>query len=151
MYFATSLYRYYLVENNNQLFYKRSLQIPKRYSESVNRRRTDNTMQKTKRTKEQTTFYKILHIKLKINGELSMCTEPEFSRENQDFSCDSPNGYALITTSIIFKIYVCWYDNVHVHALLWMKPWKKEFLYELRGKIESDFVHGCSIYIIMCS
>jgi hypothetical protein len=35
-------------------------------SESVNRRRTDNTMAKGKRTKGKTTIYKTLHIKLKI-------------------------------------------------------------------------------------
>jgi len=53
------------------IFYKTSLKIPTGYSESVNRRRTDNTMQKQKRTKEQTTFYKILHRKLNIGGELT--------------------------------------------------------------------------------
>jgi hypothetical protein len=37
--------------------------IPEEQSESVNRRRTDNTMAKRKRTKEQITIYK--HIKLK--------------------------------------------------------------------------------------
>jgi len=35
-------------------------------SESINRRRADNTMAKRKRTKGQTTICKILHIKLKI-------------------------------------------------------------------------------------
>ena len=33
---------------------------------SVSHRRTDNTMAKRKRTKEQTTIYKTLHRKLKI-------------------------------------------------------------------------------------
>ena len=37
-----------------------------RQSESVNRRRTDNTMAKRKSTKGQTTIYKNIHIKLKI-------------------------------------------------------------------------------------
>jgi hypothetical protein len=37
---------------------KKSLNIPKGYSESVNRRRTDNTMTKRKWTTEQTTIYK---------------------------------------------------------------------------------------------
>jgi hypothetical protein len=40
------------------------LKIPKGYSEAMNRRRTDNTMIKRKRTKGQTTFYKTLHRKL---------------------------------------------------------------------------------------
>jgi hypothetical protein len=35
-------------------------------SETVYRRRTDNTMAKRKSTKVQTTVYKTLHIKLKI-------------------------------------------------------------------------------------
>jgi hypothetical protein len=39
---------------------------PKGKSEAVNRRRTDNTMAKTKGTKGQTTMYEILHRKLKI-------------------------------------------------------------------------------------
>jgi hypothetical protein len=37
---------------------KKSLKIPNRYLESVNRRRTDNTIAKRKSTKEQTTNYK---------------------------------------------------------------------------------------------
>jgi DNA-binding transcriptional regulator/RsmH inhibitor MraZ len=37
---------------------KKSLKIPKGYSESINRRRTDNTITKTKSTKGQTTIYK---------------------------------------------------------------------------------------------
>ena len=45
---------------------KKSLKISKGLSESVNRRSTDNTMAKRKRTKGQTTIYKTLHIKLKI-------------------------------------------------------------------------------------
>ena len=35
-------------------------------TKEVNLRRTDNTMVKRKRTKGQTTIYKTLHIKLKI-------------------------------------------------------------------------------------
>jgi len=42
------------------------LKIPKEQSVSVNQRRTDNTMDKRKSTKGQTTIYKTLHIKLKI-------------------------------------------------------------------------------------
>jgi hypothetical protein len=38
---------------------KKILKIPKGISESVNRRRTDNTMAKRKSTKGQTTIYKI--------------------------------------------------------------------------------------------
>jgi len=37
---------------------KKSLKIPKGQSESVKRRRTENTMAKRKRTKGQTTIYK---------------------------------------------------------------------------------------------
>jgi len=37
---------------------KKSLKIPKGQSESVNRRRTDNTMDKRISTKRQTTIYK---------------------------------------------------------------------------------------------
>jgi hypothetical protein len=43
-----------------------SLKIPKRYSEIVSRRRTDKTMDKRKRSKGQTTIYKTLPLKLKI-------------------------------------------------------------------------------------
>ena len=42
----------------NKIFTKNSLKIPTGYSESVNRRRTDNTMAKRKRTKGQTAIYK---------------------------------------------------------------------------------------------
>ena len=38
--------------------YKKSLKIPKGQSESVYRRRTNNTMAKRKSTKGQTTIYK---------------------------------------------------------------------------------------------
>jgi len=38
--------------------YAKSLKIPKGQSESVYRRRTDNTMSKRKSTKGQTTIYK---------------------------------------------------------------------------------------------
>jgi hypothetical protein len=41
---------------------RKNLKIP----ESVNQRRTDNTMAKGKSRKGQTTIYKTLHIKLKI-------------------------------------------------------------------------------------
>jgi len=44
---------------------KKSLKIPKRKSESVNWR-TDNKMTKRKRTNGQTTIFKTLHRKLKI-------------------------------------------------------------------------------------
>jgi len=45
---------------------KKSLQIPKGQSESINRRRTDNTMAKRKGTKGKTTIYKPIHKTLKI-------------------------------------------------------------------------------------
>ena len=45
---------------------KKSLKIPKGQSESIYRRRTDNTIAKRKRTKGQTTIYKTPHIKPKI-------------------------------------------------------------------------------------
>jgi hypothetical protein len=44
--------------NSNFIIYKKSLKIPKGQSESVYRRRTDNTMAKRKSTKGQTTIYK---------------------------------------------------------------------------------------------
>ena len=47
----------WLKEFANRIF-KKSLKIPKGQSESVYRRRTDNTMAKRKRTKGQTTIYK---------------------------------------------------------------------------------------------
>jgi hypothetical protein len=50
----------------NRFSSKKSLKIPKEQSESANRRRTDNTMAKSKRRKGQTTIYKTLHIELKI-------------------------------------------------------------------------------------
>jgi hypothetical protein len=60
------------------LFFKKSLKIPK-ISKSKKRRqhngqkkkdkRTNNIMTKQKRTKEQTTIYKTLHIKLKIEQQ----------------------------------------------------------------------------------
>ena len=44
--------------NKLYLVAKKSLKIPKGQSESVHRRRTDNTMAKRKSTKGQTTIYK---------------------------------------------------------------------------------------------
>jgi hypothetical protein len=41
-----------------ELWNKKSLKIPKEQSESVNRRRTDNTMAKRKSTRGQSTIYK---------------------------------------------------------------------------------------------
>ena len=43
---------------DNGIIYKEGLKIPKGQSESVNRRRTDITMTKRKRTKGQKTIYK---------------------------------------------------------------------------------------------
>jgi hypothetical protein len=45
-------------------FIEKSLKIPKRQSESVYRRRTDNTMAKRKSTKGQTTIYKTIQKKI---------------------------------------------------------------------------------------
>ena len=47
------------------MFAKKSLKMSKGSSEAVNRR-TDSTMPKRKRTKTQTSIYKTLHRKLKI-------------------------------------------------------------------------------------
>jgi hypothetical protein len=41
---------------------KKSLKIPKEQSESVNRRRTDNTMAKRKSTRGQSTIYNLLTV-----------------------------------------------------------------------------------------
>ena len=43
---------------NVKMYLKKSFKIPKGQSESVYRRRTDNTMAKRKNTKGQTTIYK---------------------------------------------------------------------------------------------
>jgi len=59
-------YDYYNSPLSIMLFIKKSLKIPKGKSEGVNPNETDNTMAKTKRTKGQTTIYKTLHRKLKI-------------------------------------------------------------------------------------
>jgi len=48
------------------LFHKKSLKIRKVQSQSISQRRTDNTMAKGKTTKGQTTIYKTLHRKLKV-------------------------------------------------------------------------------------
>ena len=45
---------------------QKSLEIPKRLTEAVNRRRTENTMATTKRAKEQTVINKTPHRKPKI-------------------------------------------------------------------------------------
>ena len=50
----------------NILNKKQRLKIPKGQSESINRRRTDNTRTKRKRETGQTTNYETLHRKLKI-------------------------------------------------------------------------------------
>jgi hypothetical protein len=44
----------------------KSLQIPKRYSEALYQRRTDNAMAKEKKIKRQAMIFKTLHRKLKI-------------------------------------------------------------------------------------
>ena len=55
-----------IMHNVHSVLYKKSLKIPKGQSESVYRRRTENTMAKRKSTKGQTTIYKTLQRKLKI-------------------------------------------------------------------------------------
>jgi hypothetical protein len=45
---------------------KKTLKIPKGQSESLYRRKTENTMARRKITKGQRTIYKTLHIQLKI-------------------------------------------------------------------------------------
>jgi len=49
---------YICISISNVSLYEKSLKIPKGQSESVYRRRTDNTMAKRKSTKEQTTIHK---------------------------------------------------------------------------------------------
>jgi hypothetical protein len=50
---------FYKESKTDPIYYaKKSLKIPKGQSETVYRRRTDNTMAKRKRTKGQTTIYK---------------------------------------------------------------------------------------------
>jgi len=80
----------------HSVFYKKSLKIPKGQSESVYRRRTDNTMAKRKSTKGQITINKIYKAKdrvtrtpLKIGGELrcsggvsSSCSTSDTRRVN---------------------------------------------------------------------
>ena len=77
---------------------RRVTKIPKRKSESVNRRRTDNTMTKIERTKRQTTSYKTLHIKLMI--------------EWTGMNLGAPEGLAL-PASLVATIYfsVSWFGN----------------------------------------
>jgi hypothetical protein len=53
--------------------YKNNLKIPKGQSESVNRRRTDNTMARRKSTNGQTTI-----IKIKIRCSLELCWSPNY-------------------------------------------------------------------------
>ena len=50
----------------SNVLHKKSLKMPKGLSEAVSQRRTDNTKDKRKRTKEQTMIYKTLHRKLTI-------------------------------------------------------------------------------------
>jgi hypothetical protein len=56
--FILIIYLYYEVYIQPGATSKNSLKIPKRQSESVYRRRTDNTMAKRKSTKGQTMIYK---------------------------------------------------------------------------------------------
>ena len=51
---------------NSAMVNKKSLKIPKEQSESVYRRRTDNTMDKRKSTKRTNNDLQNIHIKLKI-------------------------------------------------------------------------------------
>jgi hypothetical protein len=67
-----------------------------RYSEAVNRRRTNNTMPKIKRIKGHTTIYKTLSRKLKIeelepnkNGRLGRVRIHEFTLPPK---CDFPQS-----------------------------------------------------------
>jgi len=53
-------------QNSIYLFQKKSLKIPNRQPKSVNRRRTDNTMAKGKRTQGETTICQTLHRKIKV-------------------------------------------------------------------------------------
>ena len=57
-YFSYKLYMRLVLNIQQYVSYKKSLKIPKGQSESVYRRRTNNTMAKRKSTKGQTTIYK---------------------------------------------------------------------------------------------
>jgi hypothetical protein len=55
---VSSVFSNVYIEYRMRFWNKKSLKIPKGQSESVYRRRTDNTMAKRKSTKGQTTIYK---------------------------------------------------------------------------------------------
>jgi hypothetical protein len=59
-------YQWSSVTQNSAMVNKKSLKIPKEQSESVYRRRTDNTMDKRKSTKRTNNDLQNIHIKLKI-------------------------------------------------------------------------------------
>ena len=79
---------------------KKSLKIPKGSSESVNRRRTDNTMAKRKSTKGQTTKYKtkyrVIRTPLKTGGDLIWS-----GRVSSSCSTSGTRRVNLVTNSVI--------------------------------------------------
>ena len=76
---------------------KKSLKIPKGYSNSVTQRSTDTTMVNRKWTRGQTTTYQILHRKLKIEQhEPTSCSsynpcDKSWKREGPGSACDQWN------------------------------------------------------------
>jgi hypothetical protein len=50
----------------------KSLKIPKRKSEAINRRRVDNPLIKRKRTKQQTMIYKTIHRKIDMHITMTL-------------------------------------------------------------------------------
>ena len=78
---------------------------PKSHYKAANRRKTNNTMAKRKRTKGQTTTYKTLHRKQKIEQRKPIKTQGELMCPGSVSSSCSTNGTRRVTLLVISLLF----------------------------------------------
>ena len=89
----------------NQIF-KKSLKIPKGQSESVYRRKTDNTVAKAKSTKGQTTIYKTYTYNWRLSNTIPLKTGGELrcsGRVSSSCSTCGTRRVNLVTNLVISR------------------------------------------------
>ena len=113
------------------------MKIPTRQSESANLRRTDNTMVKRKRTQGQTTIYKTLHIKLKIEY-------PQFISGIHKFSVAFWNRSDMVVFFLYFILFYytlikCLLNYFNTCSLVSFYP--LSFKFQILVLSQNTFVH----------
>jgi hypothetical protein len=116
---------------------KKSLKIPKGSSESVNRRRTENTMAKRKSTKGQTTKYKtkyrVIRTPLKTGGDLIWS-----GRVSSSCSTSGTRRVNLVTNPVISHE---WVEDREVLTTSGTHPWSfvTQIVYNGQPSNDGDF------------